>query len=70
MHSSRGIQPENEAFLVGSQDFAGSDMFTSLFLACFDDVMGLIIGPLFAVAEALFLLGLRPDLKDALSADG
>jgi len=35
-----------------------------------DDVMGLIIGPLFVVAEAAFLLGMRPDLKDALSADG
>jgi uncharacterized membrane protein YGL010W len=36
--------------------------------AFLDDVIGLIIGPLFVVAEALFLLGLRPDLKDALTA--
>jgi len=36
--------------------------------AFLDDVIGLIIGPLFVVAEALFLLGLRDDLKDALSA--
>lgn len=36
--------------------------------AFLDDVIGLAIGPLFVVAEALFLLGLRPDLKDALTA--
>jgi uncharacterized membrane protein YGL010W len=36
--------------------------------AFLDDVIGLAIGPLFVVAEALFLLGLRPDLKDALGA--
>ncbi len=36
--------------------------------AFLDDIAGLIIGPLFVVAEALFLLGLRPDLKDALTA--
>ena len=36
--------------------------------AFLDDVTGLIIGPLFVVAEALFLLGLRPDLEDALTA--
>jgi uncharacterized membrane protein YGL010W len=36
--------------------------------AFLDDVIGLAIGPLFVVAEALFLLGLRPDLKDALAA--
>ena len=28
-----------------------------------DDIMGLVIGPLFVTAEALFLLGLRPDLQ-------
>ncbi len=28
-----------------------------------DDLMGLIIGPLFVVAEALFALGLLPDLR-------
>lgn len=27
-----------------------------------DDIIGLVIGPLFVVAEASFLLGLRPDL--------
>jgi uncharacterized membrane protein YGL010W len=36
--------------------------------AFLDDVIGLVIGPLFVVAEALFLLGLRNDLKDALTA--
>jgi uncharacterized membrane protein YGL010W len=36
--------------------------------AFLDDVIGLVIGPLFVVAEALFLLGLRDDLGEALSA--
>jgi uncharacterized membrane protein YGL010W len=31
-----------------------------------DDISGLIIGPLFIVAEAAFILGLRPDLKAAV----
>jgi len=31
-----------------------------------DDVMGLIIGPLFVVAELAFLLGMRPELKHAI----
>ena len=35
--------------------------------AFLDDVMGLIIGPLFVVAEASLLLGLRSDLKDTLT---
>ncbi len=34
--------------------------------AFLDDLMGLIIGPLFVVAEALFLIGLRKDLRDSL----
>lgn len=33
-----------------------------------DDVTGLIIGPLFVVAELSFLLGLRQDLKQAIEA--
>jgi uncharacterized membrane protein YGL010W len=33
-----------------------------------DDLMGLIIGPLFVVAEALFLLGLRRDLSVPIEA--
>ncbi|HSI61450.1 MAG TPA: Mpo1-like protein [Ideonella sp.] len=33
-----------------------------------DDVMGLIIGPLFVAAEAVFLLGLRPALKRQIDA--
>ncbi|HMI18617.1 MAG TPA: Mpo1-like protein [Sphingomonas sp.] len=37
--------------------------------AFLDDVIGLIVGPLFVIAEAAFLLGLRPDLREALSAD-
>jgi len=32
-----------------------------------DDLMGLIIGPLFVVAELGFLLGLRPALRDAVN---
>lgn len=35
--------------------------------AFLDDLIGLIIGPLFVVAEALVLLGYRPDLKAALT---
>ena len=31
-----------------------------------DDIMGLAIGPLFVVAEAAFLLGLRPELRAAV----
>ena len=28
-----------------------------------DDIIGLAIGPLFVVAEVVFMLGLRPELK-------
>ncbi|MFG0382619.1 DUF962 domain-containing protein [Pseudomonas sp. zbq_18] len=31
-----------------------------------DDLMGLVIGPLFVVAELGFLLGLRPDVQEAV----
>ncbi|RUO75253.1 DUF962 domain-containing protein [Idiomarina seosinensis] len=31
-----------------------------------DDIMGLAIGPLFVVAEVVFMLGLRKDLKHAI----
>ncbi|MFK3815525.1 DUF962 domain-containing protein [Pseudomonas sp. NPDC089407] len=34
-----------------------------------DDVSGLIIGPLFVVAEAAFMLGLCPTLKQAVEAN-
>ncbi len=33
-----------------------------------DDIMGLAIGPLFVVAELAFLLGLRPELEQAITA--
>src|SRR5690606_4280079 len=33
-----------------------------------DDVTGLIVGPLFVVAELAFLLGMRHDLKDQIEA--
>lgn len=33
-----------------------------------DDVTGLIVGPLFVVAELAFLLGLRQDLKEQVEA--
>ena len=33
-----------------------------------DDVTGLIVGPLFVVAELAFLLGLRQDLKEQIEA--
>lgn len=33
-----------------------------------DDLMGLIIGPLFVVAEAGFTLGLRPEVRAAVEA--
>jgi uncharacterized membrane protein YGL010W len=36
--------------------------------AFLDDVIGLLIGPLFVVAEIGFLLGLRRDLERAISA--
>ena len=31
-----------------------------------DDLMGLVVGPLFVVAELSFLLGLRPEVQDAV----
>ncbi|MDG1579503.1 Mpo1-like protein [Pseudomonas sp. GOM6] len=31
-----------------------------------DDLMGLVVGPLFVVAELGFLLGLRPDVQEAV----
>lgn len=34
-----------------------------------DDISGLIIGPLFVVAEAAFMLGLYPALKRAVEAN-
>jgi uncharacterized membrane protein YGL010W len=33
-----------------------------------DDVIGLLIGPLFVLAEALFAIGWRPELRDAIDA--
>ena len=33
-----------------------------------DDISGLIVGPLFVVAELAFLLGLRQDLKQQIEA--
>jgi uncharacterized membrane protein YGL010W len=33
-----------------------------------DDLIGLMIGPLFLVAEATFAVGLRPELRDAIEA--
>ncbi|QNB13980.1 DUF962 domain-containing protein [Paraburkholderia tropica] len=33
-----------------------------------DDVIGLIVGPLFVLAEALFALGWRPALREAIEA--
>lgn len=33
-----------------------------------DDVIGLLIGPLFVLAEALFGIGWRPELRDAIDA--
>jgi uncharacterized membrane protein YGL010W len=33
-----------------------------------DDVIGLLIGPLFVLAEALFGVGWRPELRDAIDA--
>jgi uncharacterized membrane protein YGL010W len=33
-----------------------------------DDILGLVIGPLFVVAEAGFLLGLRPEVQAAIEA--
>ena len=33
-----------------------------------DDVIGLLIGPLFVLAEALFSIGWRPELRDAIDA--
>ncbi|MBB5501349.1 DUF962 domain-containing protein [Paraburkholderia sp. MM5384-R2] len=34
-----------------------------------DDVIGLLIGPLFVLAEALFGVGWRPELRDAIEAE-
>lgn len=37
--------------------------------AFIDDVSGLIVGPLFVLAEAAFLLGLRLEVRQAMRAD-
>ena len=36
--------------------------------AFFDDLIGLVIGPLFVLAEALFCIGWRPSLRAAIEA--
>jgi uncharacterized membrane protein YGL010W len=33
-----------------------------------DDIVGLLVGPLFLVAEAAFALGLRPEIQEAVEA--
>lgn len=37
--------------------------------AFFDDIMGLLIGPFFVLAEVAYACGLRHELKDAVEAD-
>lgn len=36
--------------------------------AFFDDIMGLVIGPLFVMTEVFFMLGLKPKLKEYVEA--
>ena len=44
-------------------------LFRSRKPAFVDDISGLIIGPLFVVAEAAFMLGLCPELRRAVEAN-
>ncbi|MFM0341250.1 Mpo1 family 2-hydroxy fatty acid dioxygenase [Paraburkholderia fungorum] len=56
-------------FLVGWVfQFIGHVAYEHRKPAFVDDVMGLVIGPLFVLAEALFGFGLRPALREAIEA--
>lgn len=56
-------------FVVGwIFQFVGHSVWEHRKPAFFDDVIGLIIGPLFVLAEALFSIGWRPSLRAAIEA--
>jgi uncharacterized membrane protein YGL010W len=56
-------------FVIGwAFQFVGHVAYEHRKPAFIDDVIGLLIGPLFVLAEALFGLGWRPDLRDAIDA--
>lgn len=56
-------------FVLGwTFQFLGHAAFERRKPAFLDDISGLVIGPLFVAAEALFLMGLRPALKASIEA--
>jgi uncharacterized membrane protein YGL010W len=56
-------------FVVGwIFQFVGHSVWEHRKPAFFDDVIGLIIGPLFVLSEALFSIGWRPSLRAAIEA--
>lgn len=56
-------------FVIGwAFQFVGHAAYEHRKPAFADDVIGLVIGPLFVLAEALFELGWRPALRDAIEA--
>ncbi|RDV00283.1 DUF962 domain-containing protein [Trinickia dinghuensis] len=56
-------------FVVGwIFQFVGHSVWEHRKPAFFDDVTGLLIGPLFVLAEALFGIGWRPSLREAIEA--
>ncbi|APA88014.1 DUF962 domain-containing protein [Paraburkholderia sprentiae WSM5005] len=56
-------------FVVGwAFQFVGHVAYEHRKPAFVDDVIGLLIGPLFVLAEALFGVGWRPEMRDAIDA--
>jgi uncharacterized membrane protein YGL010W len=56
-------------FVVGwAFQFVGHSAYEHRKPAFADDVIGLLIGPLFVLAEALFCLGWRPALREAIES--
>ncbi|NML31396.1 Mpo1 family 2-hydroxy fatty acid dioxygenase [Paraburkholderia antibiotica] len=56
-------------FVIGwAFQFVGHVAYEHRKPAFVDDVIGLMIGPLFVLAEALFGFGWRPDLREAIDA--
>jgi uncharacterized membrane protein YGL010W len=54
-------------FVIGwAFQFVGHVAYEHRKPAFVDDVVGLVIGPLFVLAEALFILGWRPALREAI----
>ncbi|OLL31920.1 hypothetical protein BTH42_09840 [Burkholderia sp. SRS-W-2-2016] len=57
-------------FVIGwAFQFVGHVAYEHRKPAFVDDVIGLLIGPLFVLAEALFGIGWRPELREAIEAE-